>query len=248
MNARMKRLVAVLCCVAALLTPLRTLADSVLGIEPLQFDTPEDAIAHVVSAIAAQDLYDALAASTVLPAKECSDYATYTEGLGSVPSIADGILPTAYAVYRDINEVRMARTFASSMLRVYLSLMPEEHANMQPLSGLGDEGLDGWIAKVDPTILKGLTFVRADELDYDKEFGAERTEKLKANLQIRATSKGADEGDERIAVLDLDGTTYTMGVILLRYGGSWYVDTLLFSSRGVEDGLTKVVFRPVRRR
>lgn len=248
MSTCLKKLVATLCCMMGLLAPPGALADSVLGIEALQFDTPEDAIAHVVSAIAAQDLYGALSASTVLSAKDGCDYVTYVGELGTVPPIQQGILPTTHAVYRDMNEVRMAETFADSMLRVYLSLMPQEHTSLQPLSGLGEEGLAGWIAKVDPDMFAGLAFVRADALDYEKEFGAERAEKLKANLQTRATSKGADEGDERIAVLELDGTNYTMGVTLLRYGESWYVDTLLFSSRGVEDGLTKVVFRPTRRR
>ena len=63
---------------------------------------------------------------------------------------------------------------------------------------------------------------------------------------LREMRRGKLDAD--IAVLELDGTNYTMGITLLRYGNSWYVDTLLFSSRGVEDGLTKVVFRPTRRR
>lgn len=214
-------------CIAPLAAPA---AGGFQGLDA-PFSTPEDAISYLVEAVAAQDTARVLAVSCAEEVGQGYDYTAVAENIGSVPAMESALLPDAYGVYRQMNELSVANDFLMELISVYSSFAPFREVREWAKLSEQPTALEDRLVQLNPDQFAGLTVVR---IDLPRMSGsgtpAEIWDRLQPNFRKQAALYGADDGTERVALLDLDGQLYYQGFTLRLYGESWHISSMLRTS------------------
>ena len=189
-----------------------------LNVESKSYSTPEDAVHAAVSAIADNDARKLFAASAVTEAGAGYDLAAQAKQLDALPGIYYAGAPSEYEMYQDMNELMVANTLATQVRGFCYSFFIEDDLS-QMAALTGDAQLGEYIEKVNPANLKELKVLRVD-LPYPN---TANSDDIKAAEKQSAALYGADNQEQRIALLELDGTLYWAGFTLLQYGNDWKV-------------------------
>ncbi len=182
--------------------------------------TPEEVVAAYVAGIAAGDADAILQASAVEEMATGFDFTAFTERLRAM-SLATSLGPSEYALFRDANRYQQAALILSQVRNLVYGLLSGEEIEGRLIAPVDAERIAAFVAAVDPARLSGLKVLEVR--GPDPEFASD--ERYLDNIARMAAVYGADELTERLALIELDGSTYGLGFTLLRYGDTWKVSS-----------------------
>lgn len=189
------------------------------------FATPEAAIEHFISRLAAEDIQGALGACAVESLVEGYDYAAMTERLKIYMPTYSSLGPSEYQLFRELNQLEQTATYSRQIRSLVLSLTAREDLVEMAQSGKvvalseSDIAPREYIKGVNPDGISTLEYLRAEKPlpdQMDSEVG-------QANFTAQAKAYGGDEMTERLALLQCGGKYYATGFGLIRYGENWRI-------------------------
>ncbi len=182
--------------------------------------TPEDAVRAYVAAVGAGDVDAILATTAVDEMAERFDFQAYSERLRSIP-VAYSLAPSQYPMFATMNRYQQAALILGQVRNLAYGLLSDETIDGSIIAPADAARIEAFVAAVDPSRLAGLTVddVRVPEPDLAT------SERYLAHTATTAAIHGADELAERLALIELDGQTYGLGLTLLRYGDAWKVSS-----------------------
>ena len=182
--------------------------------------TPEDAVAAYLTAVAAGDVDAILAASAVDEMAAGFDFVASAERLRAL-NLNFSLAPSEYPMYAAMNGYQQAAQILAQVRNLAYGLLSDETIDGSIIAPVDEAQAAAFAASVDPSRLADLALVevRAPEPEVTS---SERY--LDTVAQIAATY-AADEMVERLALIELDGETFGLGLSLLRYGDEWSVST-----------------------
>ncbi|HEY5449417.1 MAG TPA: hypothetical protein VIQ54_11735 [Polyangia bacterium] len=200
------------------------------AVAPKTFDTPEAAITHYVTSVAAGDLDVALEATA---AEEMSARYDFPAVARYVPAMDPLNLqaPTRYEMYVRLNKMILTAQGAAATKMFVYALLADMNLE-QPVMSATEAQISRFVTAVDPARLKALKVVRVDKT---KEARNEKPE-LAALNKKHAAFNGADDQTERLALYQLGDRYYWSGFQLLRYGNRWAIsgfNSLMTRMKGV---------------
>jgi hypothetical protein len=181
--------------------------------------TPEAAVRTYLAAVAANDVDAILAATAVEEMAADFDFAASAERIRSL-NLAFSLAPTEYPMFGDMNRYQQAAQILAQVRNLTYGLLSDETVDGRVI--LADEAqIAAFVASVDPRRLAGLTVLDV-RLPEPEAANDERFLDIMAGI---AATYGADEMTERLALVELDGTTWGVGFTLIRYGDAWRVSS-----------------------
>jgi hypothetical protein len=128
--------------------------------------------------------------------------------------------------YHSIIKTSLLGRYAQELKRFVFSLLLSEEypdlVSLRPLS-VNDEILNNYFSLLDISNLQTMEFIRMDIYRPDIQFG----ERGKYNAERQYLNiYGCDEKVEYTVLYKHGGNYYVGGVILLRYGQNWYIESL----------------------
>ena len=143
--------------------------------------------------------------------------------------------------YRSIIKYSLLGIYSAGLKRfIFCLLLSEEYpelANLTPIN-INDTILDSYFSLLNIQNLQTLEFVRMDVYRSDIQFN----ERGKNNtIRQYIVPFGCDEKVEYTVLYKINGKYYAGGVILVRYGSSWYIDSLSGSYSNIGIGSLKQV-------
>lgn len=190
--------------------------------ETSSFPTPEDAIRHFVDGLTQGNLQTMLEACAVNQQAQGYDFAGMMDRLKAfLPATQPA--PSEYGLFQDMNRATIQATLVTQMrTMVYSFFVPEVADGTTLYVGEGRETAEKFIQAVDPAQLQALTIVRIDPPNK----AILETERNMQNFVRQAATYGAQERTERVILYDLNGAAFCGGFSLLRYGDSWFINSL----------------------
>jgi hypothetical protein len=204
--------------------------------------TPEDAVGAYVEAIAANDMEAVLAATATDEMAAGFDFQAFTERLQAM-MLVNGLAPAEYPMFAAIDRYQLASQILGQVRNLTYGLLSDEVVDGSLIAPVDTERIAAFVAAVDPSRLAGLAVVDI-RLPEPEVMASER---YLDNVAQLAAAYGADEMTERLALVDLDGTTYGLGFTLLRYGDQWLVSSQSSaiggtSALGTAEPMTRAAF------
>lgn len=188
------------------------------------FATPEAAVTHFVTRVAADDLDGAMQAFAVDDYATHFDFAATAREMGSfMASFLDG--PSRYRMYVRINALKAASESAGETMKFMSSLLLDDRT-FDRLGRLGQSSeaeIEAVVQALDPAKLRSLTVVRIDQ----PLQSVTTTPKSIELARKQAMRSGADHSTDRIALFKLGGQHYWGGFHLLKYGKTWRIRRLM---------------------
>lgn len=195
-----------------------SLAPAASSAQEASLATPEDAVTAYVAGIAAGDADAILGASAVEEMATGFDFAAFTERLRAM-ALATSLAPSEYPLFGESNRYQQASWILGQVRNLVYGLLSGEEIDGRVIAPVDAERIAAFVAAVDPARLAGLVVleVRGPEPELASD------ERYLENVARMAAIYGADEMTERLALIELDGSTYGLGFTLLRYGDAWKV-------------------------
>jgi hypothetical protein len=187
-----------------------------------QFKTPEAAVQHFLSSLAANDLDAAMQACAVEEFAARVNVAAQLRRTRSLMTSRE-YGPGQYSMYARINRARAMADFAHGVQMYSFGLLSDKRAEGNLVVDMSDRDIDAFIRAVNPARLAALKIVRIDK-PVRSIFDSAKVTSL---FKKQAVPEGADELTERIALVWLDGQHYWGGFRLVRYGASWRIRDLV---------------------
>lgn len=211
----MRRPRAAVLAVAVLIAGLLPATSSAQGSD---LSSPESAVAAYVAGIAAGDPDAILAASAVEEMATGFDFSASTERLRAM-TLLTSLAPSEYPLFQESNRYQQASTILSQVRNLVYGLLSGEEIDGRTIAPVDAERIAAFVAAVDPARLAGIRVL--DVRGPEPELATD--ERYLETITRMAAVYGADELTERLALIELDGSTYGLGFTLLRYGDTWKV-------------------------
>lgn len=206
--------------IMGLMAAALTLAPAASSAQEADLVTPESAVAAYVAGIAAGDADAILAASAIDEMAAGFDFQAFSERIGAL-ALATSLAPSEYPLFRDANRHQQAMWILGQVRALVYGLLSGEEIDGRLIAPVDAERIAAFVAAVDPARLAGMTVLDVRGIDLELTTG----ERYLENIARMAAVYGADELTERLALIELDGSTYGLGFTLLRYGDTWKVSS-----------------------
>ncbi len=185
-------------------------------------ETPEAAIQEYLAGVAQADVARVLEASAVDEMTEGYQLGQMVDFLGQFHPGAEG--PVHDPFFADIQHAQAtARLLAQTRMLAYTLLAPETLTEVvfarNPILGVDAAWAMDLMAELDTARLSGLEVM---DIAVPRP-GLYYSDVTSEGYARRAERVSADEGVERVALIDFEGDLYDVGFMLLRYGDEWKV-------------------------
>lgn len=190
--------------------------------------TPEDAINAFVSAVAANDIEEAMSLGAFNKIGENYDIMRMAEDTKAYIFMSQ-MAPPDYPAYARLNQLRQQGAFATVMELYIMSFFLDEDnsrffdtkpailSDEQELAEFGE-----FLKSIDPSQLEGLKVVKTVE-PMPERMNSEQGREI---AKRQAARYGADDATELVAVYQLGDQYFAGGFRLLKYGDGWWIESL----------------------
>jgi hypothetical protein len=203
-------------------------ADKTFEFPEKNFETPEAAINHFVSRLAANDLAGAFEACAVNEADRF-DFKAMAQRLNAI-ALYTSLAPSQSPLLGQVNRITMLYRLANQVKFMIYSLLTDIPIDGKMIMNPDEQMLDSFIKNADSRKLAGLTVVKIRLPISEEIYNSERAKKV---FVEQARLYGADDSAERVVLYRLNGSLFGGGVHLLRYGKYWRIDSLNSSLAGI---------------
>lgn len=196
-----------------------------------RFTQPEEVVKEFVRRIGNEDFLGAIELFNCDMKAEKYDFATYVTRIRSIHCIM--LLPSSSKGYVALNREKLRgdatmeiRMFTASILlpdkfRAYIDKMPYVFPKGASDAVVAEE-IREFTEALDPQRLQGLRFLSMTFSTPSKHFSEKNQQSTKKNN----LTYGCDERKEYIVLYELAGKIFKGGVMLTRYGETWFIDSL----------------------
>jgi hypothetical protein len=182
--------------------------------------TPEDAIRAYLAGVAAADVTRVLDASAVDQMSSGFQFDLQVDRLQAM-QLTQSLAPATDPFYVGVNQAVQRSWLLGQVRNLAYSLLSTEAIDGNIIVPADTARAEAFAASVDPSRLSGLT---VQDIRFPNA-ALEHDARYLANAATLAGIYGADEMTERLALVSLDGTSYTIGFTLLHYGDDWRVSS-----------------------
>jgi hypothetical protein len=181
------------------------------------FATPEDAVGAYMAGVAGADLDTVFGAAAIDEVSEGFRFDLQVDRFNAF--VPFSLAPAEYPFYVDVNRALRAEQVARQVLNLSYSLLSSETIDGTVIAPVDQAWAEDFTQDVDPSRLATLTVV---DIGIANE-AAMQGERYQENAELQASSYGAEELTERVALFYFEGELYYVGFTLVRYGDSWKV-------------------------
>jgi hypothetical protein len=202
----------------AIITTLPVIAQ-VNNREELEFDTPEKAITYFIEALKENDIGKAFQACAINNPSRNYDMTESVQRINSLNYI-NNLAPSEYDAYIELNKIECMAKLARQIKLFYYSMSSPDIDFQRLKSPVSAEELSEFIEVSDPEKIRDLKIVSIDKHDL---VDSDRYKRMALN---QSHVLGADDGTERLTLMELDSNFYILGFHLLKYGDFYQIDSL----------------------
>jgi hypothetical protein len=196
-------------------------ADKTFMFPEKNFETPEAAINHFITRLAADDLAGAFEACAVNEGDRF-DFKAMAKRLNAIALYAS-LAPSQSPLLGQVNRITMLYRLANQVKFMIYSLLTDIPIDGRTIANPDEQMLDSFVKNADSRNLAGLTVVKIRLPASEEIYNSERAKKV---FVEQARPYGADDTAERLVLYRLNGRLYAGGIHLLRYGRYWRIDSL----------------------
>ncbi len=182
------------------------------------FKTPEDAITFYMEGLAQADFGKVMQACAINERSQNFRFDLLYQRLNSYqPAIF--LAPPNHPFNVELNKAQLTAQIAFQMKLFEFSLLSSETMDLRPIYNMDSDRVNKFINDVNSTRLAGIE-VQKIGIPNQKNMN---TDTYRASSAKNASSYGADEATERVALFSFEQHYYYIGFTLMRYGDNWKV-------------------------
>lgn len=203
--------------------------DKMFAVEELCFETPEEAVQHLIKGLQENDMRTILEAWEITNQKY--DFVKTVESIGGFSQSM--YWPEEYKLYREMNQINAAQSMVLDLKRMVWSINIPDVEPMMPLSRQSEDGL----------VKAPAQFERLLDSSNLAELKVERMKLFQASQEFvdrLALQYGVKDIREAAILYSLDGQYYGGSLTLFQTENGWKIHSLTSGLDGLEnhEGLT----------